>query len=70
LLAPAATPREIVPQLNASVQKVSPERDVIDRLAGVSANVMGGMPKQFAAYIAREHERWAVLIRQRGIKVG
>lgn len=70
LLAPAGTPREIVSQLNGGVQKVLRERDVIERLASVGANVIGGMPDQFAAFIAREYERWAVLIKQRGIKAG
>ena len=68
LLAPAGVSRDIVRHLTASVQNLLQSSDVSEKLQNIGADVVGGTAEQFAAFMAREHERWARLIKERNIK--
>ena len=68
LVAPANTHKDIVGQLNARAQKALQSSDVREKLTNIGADVVGGTPEQFGAFIATEHERWAKLIKERNIK--
>jgi tripartite-type tricarboxylate transporter receptor subunit TctC len=68
LVAPANTHQDIVGQLNARTQKALQSSDVREKLTNIGAEVVGGTPEQFGAFIAAEYERWARLIKERNIK--
>ncbi|MGQ0545281.1 MAG: tripartite tricarboxylate transporter substrate binding protein, partial [Betaproteobacteria bacterium] len=54
LVAPAATPKDLVARINADVREVLAMPEVKERIAGMGAELVGGTPAEFAAYIRRE----------------
>ncbi len=67
-IAPAGTPKAVVSQLNAAVQRALASNDVKQRLSSAGGEVDPGTPEQFGALIKQERERYARLIREAGIK--
>ena len=68
VLAPAATPREIVVKLNAEIVKVLGQADVKDKLLGQGLEPVGGTPEQFGAFIKSEITKWAKVVKASGAK--
>ena len=69
LLAPAGTPREVIAKINADVQKVLASPDVKEKLATQGGETHGSTPEAFAAFMKAEHDTYAKIIAQAGIKV-
>lgn len=63
VVAPAGTPAAVVDRLNADFNKVLAMPAVRDRIAALGANIVGGTPTQFDAFIRRELQRWAKTIK-------
>jgi tripartite-type tricarboxylate transporter receptor subunit TctC len=68
LVAPAATPREIVARLNAEILRVLAHPDVKERLVGQGVTIVGSTPEQFAGHIKSEFAKWAKVVKDAGIK--
>ena len=68
ILAPAGTPAAIVASLNADMNAVLRQADVSGLLADNGADVAGGSPDQFAAFVATEIAKWAKVVKATGIK--
>ncbi len=68
VLAPAATPREIVQRLNGEIIRTLHTPEVRDTLAREGFEPIGDTPEQFAALIKSEVARYGRLIRAAGIK--
>jgi tripartite-type tricarboxylate transporter receptor subunit TctC len=68
MLAPAATPREIIARLNGELGKALAAADLKERLATAGIEPVTGTPEQFAAFIKSETARYASVIRDAGIK--
>lgn len=68
LLAPAATPREIVNKLNAEIHKALASPDLKKRLASSGVEAVVNTPEQFANFIKSETVRYAALVKAAGIK--
>jgi tripartite-type tricarboxylate transporter receptor subunit TctC len=68
VLAPAGTPAGIVAKLNAAIAAVMREPEVRARLAQTGVVPGVNSPEEFAAYLKEEDERWARVIREKGIK--
>jgi len=68
LVAPVATPRDIVVKLNTEVVRILRLPDVIERLAGQGAEPAGGTPEAFAAFIRSEIDKWAKLVKAANMK--
>ncbi len=68
LLAPAATPREIVSRLNTEVTRMLRLPEVAERLSGLGAEPAPGTPEQFHAFIRAEIAKWAKLVKATGMK--
>ena len=67
VLAPAATPRDIVLKLNAEIIKTLRSQDIRDSLAREGYEPIGDTPEQFAALIKSEVARYGKLIKAAGI---
>jgi len=68
LLAPDATPAEIVGRLNAEVTKALSDADIRNRLAGQGVDAASGSPAAFAALIASDLKKYADLVKRSGMK--
>jgi tripartite-type tricarboxylate transporter receptor subunit TctC len=68
ILAPAATPTELVARLNREFVKALKDPEVAERLAGEGADPAGNSPEQFAAFIKSEIDLWGRVIRATGAK--
>ncbi len=68
LLAPAATPREIIKKLNAEAVKVVAMPEVRQRLASEGADPVGSTPEAFDAYIRSDIEKWIKVVKKAGIE--
>ena len=67
VLAPAATPRDIVLKLNAEIIKTLRAPDIRESLAREGYEAIGDTPEQFAALIKADVARYGKLIRAAGI---
>jgi tripartite-type tricarboxylate transporter receptor subunit TctC len=68
LVGPAGVPQDLVMRYNADVVRVVTEPAIRDRLSATGFDPIGDTPAQFSAYLKTEFQRWATLIRSRGIK--
>ncbi len=69
VLAPAATPRDIVNRLNAEIVKAINTPDMRQRLAQQGADAIGNTPEEFAAIIKRDLAKWAKVVKDANIKL-
>ncbi|HYC48366.1 MAG TPA: tripartite tricarboxylate transporter substrate binding protein [Burkholderiales bacterium] len=67
LFAPAKTPREIVAKLNAEIDKVIHQPELVQRFGNDSLEVIGGPPESFRSFVAAEIEKYARVIKAAGI---
>lgn len=63
LLAPAATPRDIVTRLNAELVKILKLPEIQERLSSQGAEPVGSSPEQFDAFLRSEVAKWGKVIR-------
>jgi tripartite-type tricarboxylate transporter receptor subunit TctC len=68
-IAPAATPRDTVVFINASMSKALASPDLRERLVGLGFEPYASTPEEFGAFLAAEVRRYAQVIRDAGIKV-
>jgi tripartite-type tricarboxylate transporter receptor subunit TctC len=69
LMAPAATPKEIVGQLNREVNRILQLADVKARLLELGAEPAATTPEAFLEFIRNDNAKWAKLIKDRGIVI-
>jgi tripartite-type tricarboxylate transporter receptor subunit TctC len=68
VLAPAATPPEIVGKLNAAINAILASKDLEASLATLSARPKIGTPADFARFIAAEAQKWTAVAVAANIK--
>ena len=68
VLAPAATPRNIVGLLNASIAKIAHTQEMVDRYAAQAAEVYTTTPEQFATLIRNDFAKWGKVVKDIGLK--
>jgi tripartite-type tricarboxylate transporter receptor subunit TctC len=68
IVAPAATPQEVVNKLHATVTKILASPEMKDRLDKAGAEARAWSPQQFGAFIRTEKERWAKVVMESGAK--
>jgi tripartite-type tricarboxylate transporter receptor subunit TctC len=68
LFVPAGTPRDIVQRLNTEVNAIIKSPELQERWTQMGIDRVEQSPEQFAAWLARESDQWAILIRTVGIK--
>jgi tripartite-type tricarboxylate transporter receptor subunit TctC len=68
MFAPAGTPAEIVERLNAEVARVITDAEVKSRFAAEGAEPAGGSPREFAAFVRADYEKWGKIVKAVGIR--
>ncbi len=68
LVAPAATPKDILAKISADVAKALENQELRDKITALSATVVGDTPEQFGATMRADSEKWARVIREANIK--
>jgi tripartite-type tricarboxylate transporter receptor subunit TctC len=69
LLAPAGTPAAIVTKINADMNKVLAQPEVIQRFLDQGVEVASGTPQELQQVMAAELKRWSTVIKDAGITV-
>jgi tripartite-type tricarboxylate transporter receptor subunit TctC len=69
LLAPAATPREVVERLNRETARVLAGPDIKAQFAVQGIDTMSATPEQFAATVRQETAKWARVVQASGARV-
>ena len=69
LMAPVATPRDIVTMLNREINRILQLPDVKTRLLELGAEPASLSPEQFIDFIRSDNAKWEKLIKERGIVV-
>jgi tripartite-type tricarboxylate transporter receptor subunit TctC len=68
VVAPAGTPAAVVTQLNEYVTKAMRSPDLADRFAREGVEVIASTPAELAKHIRSEQDKWARVIRERGMR--
>ncbi|MBX3661998.1 MAG: tripartite tricarboxylate transporter substrate binding protein [Burkholderiales bacterium] len=68
VVAPAGVPRDIVSRLNGAIGASLKAQDVVQRLASLGYEPLGGTAEQFAATIKADTAKFANIVRTAGIK--
>ena len=69
MLVPAGTPKPVVARLNAEINAILKQPDVVAKMHAAGFDLIGGTPEDFGALIRGETEKWAPVIRKRGLKI-
>jgi tripartite-type tricarboxylate transporter receptor subunit TctC len=69
VLAPAATPRDIVDRLHRILVKALQAGDVRERLASQGAEPVGNTPEQFTAQMKSDLAKWAKVVKAANVKL-
>jgi len=67
--APAGTPKDILVKLAAEIQKAVQAPDMKDRYVALGLDQASNTPDEFAAMMRTEQERYAMIIKNAGIKI-
>jgi len=68
LFAPAKTDPAIVDRIYKEISALTKEPDMKAKLADVNLRVVGSSPSEFAAFLAKEVEKYAVIVKAANIK--
>ena len=68
VLAPAKTPPDILKRMNEELNKALRTPDIAKKLEAQGITVLGGSPQAAQAFIERQMEVWAKVVRDNGIK--
>jgi len=69
VMVPAATPKPVIARLNAEMNAILKQPDVVAKMQASGFDLIGGTPEDFGNLIKRETETWAPVIRKLGLKV-
>lgn len=68
LVAPAATPREVIAHLHREIVSVLRMPDVKEKLAAQGTDPVGSSPEEFGAFMTAETAKWALVIKEANIR--
>jgi len=69
VVAPAATPRDIVNKINADINKALADPGVRKRLADVGTDIGGGTPEAFDAFVKTEITKYTKLVKAANVQL-
>ncbi|HEY3077517.1 MAG TPA: tripartite tricarboxylate transporter substrate binding protein [Burkholderiales bacterium] len=68
ILAPAGTSAPVVNRLADEMRKSLAKAETRERMRSLGAVIVADTPAQFAAFLRKDHERWAQVIKTSGVK--
>jgi tripartite-type tricarboxylate transporter receptor subunit TctC len=68
VLAPAGTPKPVIDRLHAEIVKVVRSPEFNQLMTGEGATPIGNTPAEFDAIIRADIKKWAVIVKEAGIK--
>ncbi|WP_149538724.1 Bug family tripartite tricarboxylate transporter substrate binding protein [Siccirubricoccus phaeus] len=68
ILAPAATPKPVIAQLNAALRTAMARPDVGGALAAQGIQPQSGPPEAFGAYVEAELRKWTEVVQRMGLR--
>jgi tripartite-type tricarboxylate transporter receptor subunit TctC len=68
VVAPAGTPQPIVQRLNGALANILNMPDIHKSLTDQGADVQGGTPEEYGAFMREESSRWGAVVKRAGIK--
>jgi len=69
ILAPAGTPAAIITEVNGKLAVALTQRDIMDRIAALGADLVGGAPERLAEHLNAEIPKWRDVVRAANIKL-
>jgi tripartite-type tricarboxylate transporter receptor subunit TctC len=69
ILAPAGTPAAVVAEVNGRLAAALTQRDVVNRVAALGADLAGGPPERLAGHLSAEIPKWREVIRVANIRL-
>jgi tripartite-type tricarboxylate transporter receptor subunit TctC len=67
---PAGTRAPIVAKLNAGLNAVLRQQEVIDRLSALNVEFRENTPEEFRAFVKAEMQKWERVVREANITLG
>ncbi len=68
ILAPARTPQSVIQRLNTEVRKAAASPELIQALGTQATSPVSNTPEEFAAFIKAEQARYAIIVRDSGVR--
>ncbi len=68
-VAPPATPRPLIDRLHLEIKRALANTDVRTRLASEGSEIVATTPDDFRAFIRKDVEKWAAVVKSAGIRV-
>jgi tripartite-type tricarboxylate transporter receptor subunit TctC len=68
VVAPARTPAATIARLNAELNRIAAQPDVVSRIDAMGAQIKTGTPAEFGTLIRNETARWAQVVVDAGLK--
>jgi tripartite-type tricarboxylate transporter receptor subunit TctC len=69
VMVPAATPKPVIARLNAEINAVLKDPDVVQKMHAQGFDLIGGTPEEFGALVKGESNKWAPVIKKVGLKI-
>jgi len=69
LFVPAQTPKKIIARLNEAIVKVMRSPEIQKQFIALGAEPVGNSPEEFAAFVRRDMEKYAKVVRISGAKL-
>ena len=69
IVVPADTPKPIVARLNAEINAILKDPEVVKKMQAQGFDLVGGTPEDFGTLKKADTDRWAPVIKQVGLKV-
>jgi tripartite-type tricarboxylate transporter receptor subunit TctC len=67
---PTGTSPEIVRKLNAGLNEVLRQPDIVARFKSLNIDFKENPPQEFRSFVVAETEKWGKVVRDAGIKLG
>jgi len=68
VVAPTATPRDIITKLNSEIVAIMKQPELRDRLAADGADPLGSTPEAFGLHLKSEIAKWAKVVKAAGLR--
>lgn len=67
LLAPAATPKDVINRLHEAIAKITARKDIRARFESLGASALGNSPAEFGEFVRQDYARWQKVVKATNI---